>query len=220
MMPELVGVIDVMKEISIETYNSIDLDKALELQLTEKKEVLKGRSKGKIFILSHEPMVFTIGRFANNDNLLEDITHLEEKGYQVRKVSRGGDITVHEPGQAVIYFVVPVDSKGAKDFILKIMNTLHDYLETYSIESYFNTTIPGLWVGKKKICSVGFDFTEGVSMHGVALNVSNTLEGFSYINPCGDTDARITTMTLELGRTLEINIILEELARWFQDKYI
>jgi lipoate-protein ligase B len=141
---------------------------------------------------------------------------LESRGYQVRKVSRGGDVTVHEPGQLVIYFVVPLKSKAVREFVDSVTQSISFCLkEKFGIDVRFRQDKPGLWVEDRKICSVGFDLTQRVSMHGIALNVCNTLEGFSLIVPCGLPGVKMTTISKELGRDVTVNEVIEFMKTYF-----
>lgn len=188
----------------------IDYDSAVKLQLEERERVKKGESGGTIFFLEHKPAVITLGRNAIESNMLIPEKLLGSRGYQVRKVSRGGDVTVHEPGQLVIYFVVPLRSKAVRGFVEGVMQGISLCLkEKFGIAANFSQDKPGLWVEDRKICSVGFDLTQRVSMHGIALNVCNTLEGFSLIVPCGLPGVKMTTMSKELDRKIGVDSVIE-----------
>jgi len=194
----------------------IDYDAAVKLQLEERERVKNGESNGTIFFLEHKPAVITLGRNAIESNMLIPEKLLESRGYQVRKVSRGGDVTVHEPGQLVVYFVVPLKSKAVREFVDGVMQSVSLCLkEKFNIEANFSQDRPGLWVEDRKICSVGFDLTQRVSMHGIALNVCNTLEGFSLIVPCGLPGVKMTTISNELHRRVEVNEVIEFLKTYF-----
>lgn len=191
---------------------AVDYDTALKLQLEERVLVKEGKSKGTIYYLEHKPAVITLGRHAIETNILLPEKLLESKGYQIRKVSRGGDVTVHEPGQLVVYFVVPLKAKVVRNFVDGIMNLVSTVLKSeYGLDSYFKPDVPGLWVEDRKICSLGFDLTQRVSMHGIALNISNSLEGFKMIVPCGLSGVKMTSLSNELGRVIEVSEILTKL---------
>ena len=194
----------------------IDYDAAVKLQLEERERVKNGESKGTIFFLEHSPAVITMGRNAVESNMLVPEKLLESRGYQVRKVSRGGDVTVHEPGQLVIYFVVPLRSKAVREFVDGVTNAISLCLkEHFGLNATFRQDKPGLWVEDRKICSVGFDLTQKVSMHGIALNVCNSLEGFSLIVPCGLPGVKMTTMSKELKGEINVNDVIEFMKGYF-----
>lgn len=201
----------------IEIIENIDYDAALNLQIKEKEKVKAGESGGKIFLLEHNPPVITFGRHADKNNLLVRKDFIENKGYQLREVSRGGDITVHEPGQLVAYLVLPLKTNSVRSFVENVMITLRDCLyQKYGLQSEYIENKAGLWIENRKLCSVGFDLRGRVSMHGFALNVCNTLEGFSYIVPCGLTGISMTSMSKEMGINVKTSDIKELLAHVLQ----
>jgi lipoyl(octanoyl) transferase len=194
----------------------IDYDSAVDLQLKERERVKNGESQGSIFFLEHKPAVITLGRNAIESNMLIPEKLLESRGYQVRKVSRGGDVTVHEPGQLVIYFVVPLKSKAVREFVDGVTSAITLCLKKdFGLGVNFKQDKPGLWVEDRKICSVGFDLTQKVSMHGIALNVCNSLEGFSLIVPCGLPGVKMTSMSKELNCEIKLNNVIESMKTYF-----
>ena len=123
---------------------------------------------------------------------------------------------MHESGQLVIYFVVPLKSKAVREFVDGVMNGISFCLkEKFGIDAKFSQDKPGLWVENRKLCSVGFDLTQRVSMHGIALNVCNTLEGFKMIVPCGLPGVKMTTISKELGRDVTVNEVIEFIKTYF-----
>jgi len=202
-----------MNKINVQILGAVDYDTALKQQLDERERVRDGGSSGTIFILEHNPPVITIGRNATKRNLLfaEDI--LVQRGFEVRKVSRGGDVTAHEPGQVVVYFVLPVRAKEVKAFIENIMNIILEYIkDKFSLNTEYFPDKPGIWYNNKKICSIGFDLTENVSMHGIALNVSNSLEAFRMIVPCGMSDVKMTTLSTITGYDINVEEVMDDLS--------
>ncbi len=207
-----------MKSSSVDILGRMDYDTSHQIQLDEKRRVLKGQSPGTLFILEHDPPVITLGRRAVRDNILFDDDLIQKKGYQVRRVGRGGDVTVHEPGQAVCYFVLPVRSKSAVSFVEGIVDVVRGFLEEeYGLPCGYDRNFPGLWVRGRKICSIGFDLTGGVSLHGIALNVCNTLEGFGMIRPCGMGDVTMTTLSRERGAEVPVEEVFSGLAARYGD---
>ncbi len=196
----------------IKELGKINYDAAEKLQLEERERVKNGESSGTIFFLEHQPAVITLGKNAIESNILIPEKFLATKGYDVRKVSRGGDVTVHEPGQLVVYFVLPLKPKAVREFVDGIMKAVISSLLEIGVKASFDDKKPGLWVEDRKICSVGFDLTGRVSMHGIALNVCNTLEGFSLIVPCGLSGVKMTSISKELNKSVsvqEISLILK-----------
>lgn len=183
----------------------VSYDVAEKLQLEERERVKNGESLGTIFFLEHQPAVITLGKNAIESNILIPEKYLATKGYDVKKVSRGGDVTVHEPGQLVVYFVLPLKPKAVRQFVDWVMQALIATLKDFGLTANFDDKKPGLWLEDRKICSVGFDLTGRVSMHGIALNVCNTLEGFKLIVPCGLSGVKMTTVSQELGKNISVD---------------
>ena len=194
----------------------ISYDDSVNLQNEERLQVLNGKSPGCIFFLEHFPPVITIGRQGSSASLLKSAKYLNSQGIEVKNSSRGGDITAHEPGQLVVYFVLPVESKNAGKFVNSIIDKIIFFLEKdYYIKSGYDKKNPGIWVNGAKICSIGFDLTGGVSMHGIALNVNNSLDTFQYIIPCGINGCDMTTMEKATGKKIIIEEVYEKLRKYF-----
>ena len=191
-------------ETKFNTLGRVSYDVAEKLQLEERERVKNGESTGTIFFLEHQPAVITLGKNAVGSNILIPEKYLATKGYDVKKVSRGGDVTVHEPGQLVVYFVLPLKPKAVRQFVDWVMQALISTLKDFGLTANFDDKKPGLWVDDRKICSVGFDLTGRVSMHGIALNVCNTLEGFKLIVPCGLSGVKMTTVSQELAKSISV----------------
>ncbi len=203
----------------VRVLGEIDYDGALLLQENERDRVTRGESPGTVFILEHSPPVITLGRRADLSHLLENRETLAERGYQLRKVDRGGDITVHEPGQVVVYFILPVRSKDAGPFVEGILSIAGCFLRTgYGVDAHFSRERPGLWAGNAKLCAAGFDLRGGVSTHGIAINVSNTLEGFSFIVPCGIEGANVTSLSILLGCQVTSMEVMTGLAGYIAER--
>ncbi len=202
--------------IKIEIIGQISFDKANEMQLNIKRDVISGMEHGVILMLEHNPAVITLGRNAKQHSLLVSEQEAQSLGYDVRYASRGGDVTVHEPGQLVVYFILPVKSKDVNSLIRYAINPVLKFLnEDLSLPSFYNQDKPGVWSGNKKICSLGFDLSGGVSMHGLALNVCNTLEGFTLVNPCGSADTSMSSISELCGQTVDINFCAERLSDYY-----
>ncbi|MCP4132840.1 MAG: lipoyl(octanoyl) transferase LipB [bacterium] len=188
-----------MPGINVIPLGTIDYDSALALQLKERELVAGSKSPGSIFILEHDPPVITLGRHAAPEHLLHPEPELEQDGYQIRRASRGGDVTLHEPGQVVIYFILPVQSKAVNKIVEPIMRFMESFLkQEFALAAVYDGKRPGLWVENRKLCFTGFDLTGRASMHGIAINVSNPVESFDRIIPCGMEGISITSLNREL----------------------
>ena len=143
-----------------------------------------------IWLLEHDA-VFTLGTAA-------DPSHVLNPGnIPIIQTDRGGEVTFHGPGQLVIYFLLDIKTKkiGPKALVANLQNLIQNILQHYSIESSFVEGAPGVYVGERKIASIGLRISKGRTYHGISLNVDMDLEPFSRINPCGYEGLEVTQIS-------------------------
>lgn len=147
------------------------------------------------------PPVLTVGRNASEDGVRVDATALASLGIEVFEVPRGGDVTWHGPGQLVGYPVVALDRVGRDlhRWLRTLEEALIRALARHGIVSERSPGRTGVWVGERKIASIGVAVRRWVGYHGFALNVRPDLSGFSLIHPCGLKGVQMTSMALERG---------------------
>ncbi len=148
---------------------------------------------GEILALEH-PSVVTLGVRANASDVLKRNT------FPVVSVKRGGKATVHSKGQLVIYPVLAFEKMGLKpkEFIGMLLRSIMCLLETYEINSYFSLKKPGVYTHEGKIAFIGCHFEQGISSHGLSLNVFNNLDDFSSIKICGIENLSMDTLSHHL----------------------
>ena len=167
-----------------------------------------------IWLLEHDA-VFTLGTAA-------DPSHVLNPGnIPIVQTDRGGEVTFHGPGQLVIYFLLDIKSKkiGPKALVANLQNLIQNILQHYSIESSFVEGAPGVYVGEKKIASIGLRISKGRTYHGISLNVDMDLEPFSRINPCGYEGLEVTQIShFDSNVTMEgvESVSTEELKKLFK----
>jgi lipoyl(octanoyl) transferase len=180
--------------------NSVPYVEGLELQRAVHRSVVSGEKPDTVIFLEHHA-VYTAGKRTSPDERPTD-------GTPVIDVDRGGKITWHGPGQLVGYPILrlaePIDVVG---YVRMLEGILIDVLAEFGIEGRQVHGRSGVWVGpdgfEEKIAAIGIRVAEGVTMHGFALNCSNSLEPYSRIIACGIRDAGVTTMSRILGREVE-----------------
>jgi len=162
-------------------------------------------------ILVEHNHVITLGRNRDWENLLLPKQILQEKGIEVYKVERGGDITYHGPGQLVGYPVFKLKGAlaGVRKFIENIEDAIILALSKFDIKAHKDEKLIGVWVGDKKIAAIGVAFKKWVSYHGFALNVNTDLTYFDYIVPCGLQNKGVTSMK----ELLRVEISMEEVKK-------
>jgi len=147
------------------------------------------QSADEIWFTEH-PSVFTLGLNASRDHLLSP------GNIPVIQVDRGGQVTYHGPGQLMIYPLIDLKRAGlgVRDMVTALEQTVVDLLAGLGIESASRRDAPGVYVGGRKVASVGLRVRRGACYHGMALNVDVDLEPFSRINPCGISDLEVTDL--------------------------
>jgi lipoyl synthase len=147
-----------------------------------------------IWLLEHPP-VFTLGLNADEGHVLGagDIP--------VVKIDRGGQVTYHGPGQLVVYPLVDIRRArlGVRDLVTALERAVIEYCASIGIEAHTRPGAPGVYVGGRKLGSVGIRIRRGASYHGLALNVNMDLEPFQRINPCGYAGLQMTQLA-DLGQ--------------------
>lgn len=189
-------------------------DDALDIQLARANALLGDKDERQtVFVVEH-PSTITIGRNGTTENILVGESQLDEMGFVVRHVDRGGDVTYHGPGQLVVYPVLHLDpwANDVKAFVRRLEEVVIRSLHFFGIDGERNEAYPGVWVGGAKICAVGARVKkrphgEFVTYHGLALNVNTELAHFSTIVPCGIQDKDVTSIQRELGA-------LQDFAAW------
>lgn len=162
-------------------------------------------------LFCEHPHVYTLGKSGKDANLLINEEQLKSYGASFYKIDRGGDITYHGPGQIVGYpiFDLEVFKLGVKEYVHKIEEAIIVTLHHYGISSTRLQGATGVWLDAdkptaRKICAIGVKAGHFITMHGFAFNINTNLNFFNHINPCGFVDKGVTSLSNELGRTIDI----------------
>jgi len=162
-----------------------------------------------LFLLEHEP-VYTIGRRLDKSSL-GNAAYLP---HPVFEINRGGQATYHGPGQLVGYPILDLKKRG-KDlhvYLRGLENAVIHLVESFGVGASYCDGKTGVWVGDRKIASIGIGVRRWITMHGFALNVASDLTGFLSITPCGLTGVRMTSLSLELGREIALEEVRDRAA--------
>ena len=156
-------------------------------------EVKYGKNRELLWILEH-PTTYTAG-------VSYDKKEIIDKNIKVIQSNRGGKITLHNPGQKIIYFVIDLNNR--KKDIRKLINILEisiiNFLKIFKIKSQKDKKNIGIWVNKKKIAAIGIRVSRWVAYHGCSINISNDLSQYLKIIPCGLSNKKITSILIEKG---------------------
>jgi len=164
--------------------------KAAMLYLNKRvEEVKKGINRELLWILEH-PTTYTAGVSFNKKEIID-------KKIKIFKSNRGGKITLHNPGQKIVYFVIDLNRR--KKDIRKLINSMEksiiQFLENYKIQAKNDKKNIGIWVKDKKIAAIGIRVSRWVAYHGCSINISNNLNQYLKIIPCGLDNKKVTSIS-------------------------
>lgn len=164
------------------------------------------------FLVEHFP-VFTYGRRSGAEHLCVPQEFLKTRGIPVFAVERGGSVTYHGPGQLVAYPLVHLPSAGWKAvaWVTALEEVMIRTARRFGVAASRNPRSRGVWVGDKKLGSLGIAVRYGISFHGLALNVNNSLEPFQWIRPCGLSNVTMTSLAFETHSVLSMTEVKETL---------
>lgn len=187
--------------------------------------LVEARKKGLMerniaLVLEHEP-VLTLGRRGITDSLLVTPEFLRRAGVPVVHVERGGDVTYHGPGQLVIYPIVDLVESRIKvvEFVEKLEEVMILTASDLGVKAVRNPRNRGVWVGDRKLGSVGIAVRRGISFHGLALNVNMDLTPFEWINPCGLQGLHMTSLAVEGARDSSPDSVRHVLQRSMEEVF-
>ncbi len=171
-----------------------------------------------IFMVEHKPVI-TLGKHANDSNILFSEEELAMLGISIFRIERGGDVTYHGPGQLVAYPLIDLESHklGIKNYVYLLEEAVINTLAEFGIKGERVSGASGVWIDagterERKICAIGVKSSRYVTMHGLALNVNTDLDGFRLINPCGFIDKGVTSIAKEIDKKVDINDVKEILG--------
>ncbi len=207
--------------IEIQNWGVIEYKEAWQKQKQLVKEIQEKRNRN-VLVLCQHPTVITIGRNGTENNVTVQPDFLREIGVEVIEIDRGGDVTLHNPGQLVGYPVFNLSSyrEDLHWFLREIEQVIIELVGDYGIKAERVEGLTGVWVdSRRKICAMGMHCSRWVTYHGFALNVINDLSEFGYIIPCGIQDKEVTSIAAEKGKSVEFDEVAEKCAEIFQKKF-
>jgi len=171
--------------------------------------------------------VYTIGKSGSETNLLLNNKSLQKKGIEFFHIDRGGDITYHGDEQIVAYPIFDLDifNIGTREYIFKLENLVINTMSEFGIDCGRLEGAAGIWIesekneNSRKICAIGVRSSRHITMHGLALNVNTNLSYYNYINPCGFTDKKATSMQEELNKNINFDDVKLCLLKNFKKEF-
>jgi len=177
-------------------------------------EVKNGDNKELIWLLEH-PITYTAGVSFKKNEIID-------KKIKITKTNRGGKVTLHNPGQKIIYFVLNLNNR--KKDIRKLINIIEksviEFLKIYQIKGKADKKNIGIWVKNKKIAAIGLRVSRWVAFHGYSININNDLDAYKKIIPCGLNNKKITSIYREKNILIKnidkkiTNIFIKNLKRF------
>ncbi len=195
----------------VQSLGRIEYHAALEIQNRLVADLMAGNGEEVLLLLEHEP-VYTIGRTRDQSSLRGNLPH------PAIETNRGGQATYHGPGQLVGYPILDLNRRG---------RDLHNYLRfleeflirlsaEYGVTASRQEGLTGVWIGPRKIASLGVGVKKWVSMHGFAFNVlESSLPAFHHITPCGIAGVEMTCLEKECGSRLSLEEVSARAAEGF-----
>ena len=205
-----------MAELWVANLGRVDYADAYALQ----DELRAARQAGDIpdaLLLLEHPPVYTKGRRTEAGDLPMGDDWYRAQGMEVTDTNRGGRVTYHGPGQLVGYPIMQITD--VIDYVRTLERGIITALADEGIEACVREGLTGVWVGDRKIGSIGVHVSRGVTMHGFAVNVDNDLQPFEWIVPCGIDGVRMTSVYVETRRTGEMPCFRKRMAYRFADAF-
>ncbi len=195
-----------------------DFFEALAIQRSIVKAKIEKKFTSDIMLLLEHTPVFTLGKNGGIENLNVSTSFLKNRHIELIKTERGGNITFHAPGQLVIYPIINIKALkiGVAEYVSLLEELMIKIIEDYDIKTKKNEKNRGVWVGNKKIGSVGIAVKRGIAFHGIAINIDISLEPFQWINPCG-LKIDITSIKNEIKKSISMDEIKKNAVYHFKN---
>lgn len=170
--------------------NPVNYKKAL-MFLEKRVELVKHGGKELVWLLEH-PLTYSAGIRSKKEEILD-------KSITVIKTNRGGKITLHNPGQQIVYFVLNLNKrkKDIRNLVRQIENIIIKFLSIYKVKSNSDEKNVGIWIRDKKVAAIGIRVSRWIAYHGFSINIKNNLNDYKKILPCGLKNEKITSLKNE-----------------------
>lgn len=190
-----------------------DYREILQMQQMLREKRQQNKISNTVLIVEH-PAVITLGARQSSNRLLVNREDLAQKHIDVVDVRRGGGTTAHNPGQLIFYPILNLQktSFGINEYIRELEAIGTELLKQLNVHSTRRKGAPGLWIGARKIASIGVRVSRYITYHGMAINIQNDLSIFDFIVPCGLDNVEMTSVLKETGKEYQMNEIKQKLA--------
>jgi len=205
--------ITLQRSLKVERMGRVPYGPMLALQEDRHQQVREGTAEDTLFLLEHDPVI-TLGKNTKDGNLLVSEEFLTQRGFELFRTGRGGDITYHGPGQIVGYPIVKLqeEERDIKRYVGYLEEVLIRTAYDFGIKAHRVDGLRGIWVGNEKLAAIGVRIAEWTTMHGFAINVSTNLDDFRMIIPCGLHGRGVTSMERLLGTPVALSEVEDRLV--------
>ena len=188
------------RRLTVADLGVVEYDDALAMQSAMLAARIEG-SVGDTLLMMEHPHVFTLGRGADERFIVAN-----REGVPIRRVSRGGEVTYHGPGQLIGYPILKLEGRDrdVTKYLRSLEGAMIDALAKFGIDAGRRDGMTGVWVGARKIASIGVGIRRWTTWHGFALNVSTDLSYFDSIVPCGIEGCRMTSVSELTNRAVSV----------------
>lgn len=172
-----------------------------------------------VLFLCEHPAVITLGRLAQEANVL-DLETIRRQGIRVIPIDRGGDVTLHAPGQLVVYPILNLaqSNRDLRLYMHKLEQVTIALLKSFGIVASRIPGKTGVFVDPDKIASLGIGVRKWVTYHGLGINVNTDLKLFERIKPCG-LDVRMTSIARIAGQPIDMSEVKQRLIKSFGKEF-
>ncbi|MBF0511723.1 MAG: lipoyl(octanoyl) transferase LipB [Candidatus Omnitrophica bacterium] len=202
----------------VQDWGLVDYKEAFERQKQGVSDVMNGGRD--LLILCEHPPVLTLGRMSTQESLLYSRQEIQKRGLDIIEVDRGGDVTLHAPGQLIIYPLFNLNNHGKdlKLFMENLEEVAVDLLKNFGILAISIPGKRGVFAGSQKIVSIGVGVRKWVTYHGLGINANTDLSLFNLIKPCG-LDVRMTSIKEVLKKPVDMDALKIEAVGQFKKHF-
>jgi lipoate-protein ligase B len=197
-----------------------DYRKVLQLQHDLREKRRTGEISNTVLIVEHPPVI-TLGARQSANKLLVSREELAKREIDVVDIHRGGGTTAHNPGQLVFYPILHLQQLGLgiSEYIRQLEAIGAGLLEQLGVQAKRRKGFPGLWVGTRKIASIGVRVSRFVTYHGMAINIQNDLGIFDFLIPCGLDGVEMTSVLKETGKRYSMSQVKKRLSKLLRNHF-
>lgn len=188
----------------------MDYREAYDIQLETHAAVADGELPPTLLLVEHPPVI-TFGKKGGRENLLAEPQWLDDHGFSLYDIERGGDVTYHGPGQLVGYPIFRV-GRRVQAFLRGLEQAMVDLLADFGIAASGSPGYAGVWVDDAKVVAIGVAIKRDVAFHGFAMNVHTDLSHFETIVPCGLSDKGVASLSSLLDRHVTFDEVTPRLV--------